>query len=62
VAASAEFIEALGVVGSAHVCREGLDRYGEAGADVVAAYPFPVGLDAAGSMQATIEALGSARL
>lgn len=61
VAASAEFIEALGVVGSAHVCREGLDRYGEAGADVVAAYPFPVSADAAGSMRATIEALGSAR-
>jgi len=61
VAASAEFIEALGVVGSARLCREGLDQYREAGADVVAAYPFPVSADAAGSMRATIESLGSAR-
>jgi len=27
----------------------------------VAAYPFPVSADAAGSMRATIESLGSAR-
>ena len=54
------FIESLGVVGSAQVCLDGLGRYHDAGADVVAAYPFPVGIDAAGTMRATIEALGAA--
>jgi probable F420-dependent oxidoreductase len=63
-AAPAEFVEALGAVGPPRSCRERLDEYFDAGADLVAAYPFPAGLhpagpDAAGSMQATIEALGA---
>ncbi len=58
-AASDEFVRDLAVVGSAQECLEGLSRYCDAGADLVAAYPFPVGDDAAGSMRATIEGLGS---
>lgn len=57
---SAAFVEALAVVGSAQACLTGLERYHQAGADLVAAYPFPVGTDAASSMRTTIEALGSA--
>lgn len=52
-----EFMHGLGVVGRADVCRERLLRYHAAGADVVAAYPFPVGTDAAASIRATIEGL-----
>ena len=58
-AASDEFVRDLAVVGSTQECLEGLNRYRDAGADLVAAYPFPVGDDAAGSMRATIEGLGS---
>ncbi len=57
--ASDEFVGGLAVVGSAQECLEGLRRYREAGVDLVAAYPFPVGDDAAASMRATIEGLGS---
>jgi probable F420-dependent oxidoreductase len=56
-AASAEFVASLGVVGSAAECVAGLARCQAAGADVVAAYPFPVGPDAAGSMRTTIAAI-----
>jgi 5,10-methylenetetrahydromethanopterin reductase len=58
-AASDEFVRGLAVVGSAQECLEGLNRYQEAGADLVAAYPFPVGDDAAASMRETIEGLGA---
>ncbi len=60
-AAADEFVRGLAVVGSAQECLEGLQRYREAGADLVAAYPFPVGDDAAASMRATIEKLGSSQ-
>ncbi len=58
-AASDGFVRELAVVGSARECLEGLERYHEAGVDLVAAYPFPVGDDAAASMRATIEGLGA---
>lgn len=54
------FVRELGVVGSADTCRDGLRRYADAGIDVVAAYPFPVGSDPAGSMRATVEGLAEA--
>ena len=59
-AAASDFVASLGVVGSAGECIEGLDRYYASGVDLVAAYPFPVDSDAAGTMRATIEALGAA--
>jgi 5,10-methylenetetrahydromethanopterin reductase len=52
-----DFVRGLGVVGDAAACREGLRRYADAGVDVVAAYPFPVGSDPAGSLRRTIQAL-----
>ncbi|MBI3998482.1 MAG: LLM class flavin-dependent oxidoreductase [Armatimonadetes bacterium] len=57
--ASQEFVGQLAVVGSAQVCRQGLEQFREVGADLVAAYPFPFGYDPAGSMRETIEGLGS---
>jgi probable F420-dependent oxidoreductase len=59
-AASSDFVGRLAVVGSRSACLEGLRRYYDLGVDVVAAYPFPVGPDVAGSMQATIEGLAPA--
>ncbi|MDR7520226.1 MAG: LLM class flavin-dependent oxidoreductase [Armatimonadota bacterium] len=59
-AVSGEVVETLGLVGSAEACREGLNRYRRAGADLVVAYPFPVGPDAKRSMRSTIEGLGPA--
>lgn len=59
-ALSDDLVRELGVVGPAAECRSGLARYRDAGADLVAAYPFPVGPDAALSLRATIEALMSA--
>ncbi len=56
-AASRNFVQAMAAVGPADACRAELARYHDAGADVVAAYPFPFGDDAASSMRATIEAL-----
>lgn len=47
----------MAVVGSAADVREGLNAYHEAGADLVAVYPFPVGDDGAAAMRATIEGL-----
>jgi probable F420-dependent oxidoreductase len=47
----------MAVVGSAGRAREGLEAYHDAGADLVAAYPFPVGDDGAAAMRATIEGL-----
>ncbi|MGQ0548649.1 MAG: LLM class flavin-dependent oxidoreductase [Armatimonadota bacterium] len=56
-----DFIERLAVVGPAEACRAGLSHYLHAGADVVVAYPFPVGADGASSLRVTIEALATAR-
>ena len=52
-----DLLDRLAVIGTAESCRAGLARYFDAGADVVAAYPFPFGDDAASSLRATIEAL-----
>ena len=41
--------------------RDGFDRYYEAGADLVIAYPVPVGPDTAASMRETIEAVAPNR-
>jgi probable F420-dependent oxidoreductase len=51
------FVHALGAVGTAAECLGALRCYVEAGVDVVAAYPFPVGVDAVTSIRATIEGL-----
>lgn len=56
-ALSDDLVRDLGVVGTAAECRDGLAQYRDAGADLVAAYPFPVGPDAAASLRVTIEAL-----
>ncbi len=53
----ADLLDRLAVVGPAESCRAGLARYFDAGVNVVAAYPFPFGDDAASSLRATIEAL-----
>lgn len=55
------FVGGLAAVGSAAACRARLAAYHEAGADVVCAYPFPVGSDAAASLRATIEGLAQGR-
>jgi 5,10-methylenetetrahydromethanopterin reductase len=52
-----EFVGGLAAVGPAAECRARLGAYYEAGADLVCAYPFPVGSDAAASLRATIEGL-----
>jgi 5,10-methylenetetrahydromethanopterin reductase len=52
-----EFVTGLAAVGSAAECRARLAAYHEAGADLVCAYPFPDGGDAAASLRATIEGL-----
>lgn len=54
---SKDWLHELAVVGSARACYAGLERYYDAGADLVAAYAVPVGPDPAASMRATIEAL-----
>jgi probable F420-dependent oxidoreductase len=56
-AAPEDFVTSLGAVGSAQECVDGLNRYHAAGVDVVAAYPFPIGSDPAGSMRTTIAAI-----
>jgi alkanesulfonate monooxygenase SsuD/methylene tetrahydromethanopterin reductase-like flavin-dependent oxidoreductase (luciferase family) len=56
-AAPDDFTRALGVVGTTADCLGALRRYRQAGVDLVAAYPFPVGADAAASLRATIEGL-----
>ncbi|MDR7420215.1 MAG: LLM class flavin-dependent oxidoreductase, partial [Armatimonadota bacterium] len=55
-----EFVRELGVAGTAEECCAVLQRYRTAGADVVAAYPFPIGEDPAASMRRTIEELARA--
>jgi probable F420-dependent oxidoreductase len=52
-----EFVRGLAAVGRAAECRAQLAAYSAAGADLVCAYPFPVGSDAAASLRATIEGL-----
>jgi probable F420-dependent oxidoreductase len=54
-----EFVRELGVVGSAEESRDALKRYRDAGIDVVAAYPFPVGEDPAASLRRTIEEIAA---
>jgi probable F420-dependent oxidoreductase len=53
-------VREMAVVGAGEACQAGLRRYRDAGADVVAAYPVPVGDDAGASIRQTIEALGRA--
>ncbi|MDR7556137.1 MAG: LLM class flavin-dependent oxidoreductase [Armatimonadota bacterium] len=56
-ALSAELVAELGAVGDAAACRARFDAYRAAGVDVVAAYPFPFGADAAASLRETVDAL-----
>jgi probable F420-dependent oxidoreductase len=57
-AVSDEFVHSLAVIGSAQACLDELRRYHDAGADLVAVYPFPAGDDVVASLRATIEGLG----
>jgi alkanesulfonate monooxygenase SsuD/methylene tetrahydromethanopterin reductase-like flavin-dependent oxidoreductase (luciferase family) len=56
---SEELLAEVGAVGEAAACRARLAAYHAAGVDVVAAYPFPFGADAAASLRATVEALAA---
>jgi alkanesulfonate monooxygenase SsuD/methylene tetrahydromethanopterin reductase-like flavin-dependent oxidoreductase (luciferase family) len=56
-AASDRLVREMALVGTGPAVRDGLPRFHAAGADVVAAYPVPVGEDAEASIRRTIEAV-----
>jgi probable F420-dependent oxidoreductase len=52
-----QFVHEMALVGTGETCRRGLEAYQAAGAEVVIAYPVPIGSDAERSLRHTIEAL-----